>query len=73
MHETDRWPLALLAREATRNVFSTAARLFPVVLLAVLLGSAQASLAVQQGSRLEQQIAELRTQGRNVLSATQTA
>jgi hypothetical protein len=73
VHETDRWPLALLAREATRNVFSTAARLFPVVLLAVLLGSAQASLAVQQGSRLEQQIAELRTQGRNVLSATQTA
>ncbi|MBD7949317.1 MULTISPECIES: hypothetical protein [Oerskovia] len=71
MHETDRWSLALLAREATRNVFSTAARLFPVVLLAVLLGSAQASLAVQQGQGLERQIAELRAQGRNVLAATQ--
>ena len=73
MHESDRWPLALLAREATRNVFSTAARLFPVVLLAVLLGSSQATLAVHQGNALEQQVAELRTQGRNVLSATQTA
>lgn len=73
MHETDHWPLALLAREATRNVFSTAARLFPVVLLAVLLGSAQATLAVQQGQGLEEQVAELRTQGRNVLTAGQTA
>lgn len=67
MRETDSWSLSLLAREAVRNVLTTAGRLFPMLILAVVFGSAHVAFAAHQGTALEAQLDELQTQGRNVI------
>lgn len=68
MREVDNWPLGYLAREATRNVMSWGARLFPVLLIAVLLGSGVAALGVKESRNYEARIASLAAQGRNMIN-----
>src|SRR5699024_3494065 len=73
MRESDNWPLGYLAREAGRNVLSLRARLFPVLLIAVLLGSGLISLAVKETRDFQNQITSLADQGRNVIDYNITA
>jgi len=68
MRETDKWPLGYLAREATRNVMAWGARLFPVLLIGILLGSGIVALAVKETKDYEARVAQLAAQGRNVVS-----
>ena len=67
MREIDRWPLGLLAREAARNVLGIGARLMPLVLAAVLLGSAQVAVAVHTSAAFDASLTELESQGRHIL------
>lgn len=70
MRETDSWSLSLLTREAVRNVLTTASRLFPVLVLAVVFGSAHVAFAAHQGTALEAELDQLQTQGRNIVEIT---
>lgn len=67
MRENDNWSLAYLAREAVRNVLNFRARLFPLLLIAVLLGSGLIGLAVKETRDFQAQITSLADQGRNVI------
>lgn len=67
MREIDRWPLALLAREAALNVLGIGARLMPLVLAAVLLGSAQIAVAVHTSEAFEASLSDLESEGRHIL------
>lgn len=70
MREHDAWTLSLLVREAVRNVLARRSRLFPVVALAILLGSAQVAVAAHQSQSFAAQVEALQQKGRNVLSIT---
>lgn len=67
MREVDKWPLRLLAREATRNVLALHARFAPVVLAAVLVGSAHVAVAAYSTASLDSALTELEAQGRNIV------
>lgn len=68
--QRDNWSLGMMIREATKNVFSPAARLFPIVAVAVLLGAGQSALMIQQSNALSSSLADLRILGRNVVVVT---
>lgn len=70
MAETDRWPLRLLAREAARNTLALRGRLAPLVLAAVLAGSAHVALAVTASHDLDTALTALEAEGRHLLDIT---
>jgi len=57
-----------MVREANANVFSPAARMFPVLAVAVLVGAGQSSLMIHQASQLDETLAALTMSGRNVVT-----
>lgn len=60
----------MLVREAVKNVLSPAARMFPVLAVAVLLGAGQTALVVHQADTLGSTLDELGLVGRNVVVLT---
>lgn len=68
--QRDRWSLTMLVREAVKNVLSPAARMFPVLAVAVLLGAGQTALVVHQADTLGSTLDELGLVGRNVVVLT---
>jgi len=67
MADADRWPLRLLAREATRNTLALGGRLLPLVLAAVLAGSAHVALAAHASRGLDAALTALESEGRHLL------
>lgn len=70
MAETDRWPLRLLAREAARNTLILRGRLTPLVLAAVLAGSAHVAVAVNASHELDAALTALEVEGRHLVDLT---
>ncbi|ACZ23255.1 hypothetical protein Sked_33600 [Sanguibacter keddieii DSM 10542] len=63
----------MLVREAVKNVLSPAARMFPVLAVAVLLGAGQTALVVHQADALGSTLDDLGLAGRNVVVLTPPA
>ncbi|HEY4752363.1 MAG TPA: hypothetical protein VIH37_03695 [Candidatus Limnocylindrales bacterium] len=66
----DRWATSALVREAVCNVASWRARLFPVLILAVLMGAGGVAFAAGEALSLDHQVVELQAQGRLVIDIT---
>jgi hypothetical protein len=66
--QRDRWRASLLAREALLNCFAPRARLYPLILIAALLGVAGPLLAAWQSTQLQHQLAVEAIQGRNLVT-----
>ncbi|MEE6288134.1 hypothetical protein V2J52_10775 [Georgenia sp. MJ173] len=64
----DGWRLSDLAREAFHNVLGRSARLLPVVLLAVVLGSGYVAFLAVETSSMRAELDDLAQQGRGVVS-----
>ncbi len=67
---TDRWGASALVREAVRNVANRRARLFPMLVLAVLMGAGGVAFAAGEARGLDLQVADLQVQGRLVVDIT---
>lgn len=69
----DRWRLADLIREATRNVFGSGARMLPAVAVAVLLGASSVALLAFEQNSLRQRVEQLAAEGRGVVVFAQAS
>lgn len=70
--QRDRWHAEALVHEAVRNVGDWRARLFPVLILAVLGGSGLAVFFSVEANTLHQQLTNLSMQGRLVVEISST-
>jgi len=65
--QRDRWPFSLLAREATKNLFSRSSRLLPVLLFAIAGGLGQTIFLAGEAQSFRAQLSTLALSGRNVI------
>lgn len=65
--QRDRWSLNLLAREAVRNVFARRSRVFPLLMVSVLLGTAAVLFMTYEANALSLRLASLDQNGRSVV------
>lgn len=65
--EIDRWRLRFIAREAVLNVGSTRSRLFPMLAITVVLGTAMSCYLAVEGTAFSDSLDRLREQGRTVV------
>ena len=70
--QCDRWRAGPLIREAVRNVADVRAKLFPVLVLAVLGGSSLAAFAGSEAATLHTQLGALQRDGRLVVEISST-